>query len=334
MDWVGLLLIPIIKGLIILLLLMTATAYLTLFERKLLGRFQIRYGPNRAGTYGLLQPLADAVKLFFKEEVVPGHVDKPVYLLAPMLAMVPALALFAVVPLGPPIHLFGREIPLHMGDVNVGVLYVLAIGSVGTYGVMLAGWASNNNYSLLGAMRSSAQMISYELPMGLFVVSLVLISGTMSVAQIVENGRPLWAWIWLLLALPFYFITVLAETNRSPFDFPETENELIAGYQVEYGGFKFAMFYVSEYLHMITTSGVVATFFLGGWKGPFAAQFPLLGVVYLAVKILFILFLFVWVRASLPRVRYDQLMNFGWKYLLPFSILYLAITAILVVMLG
>ncbi len=334
MDWVGLLVIPIIKGLIILFLLLTGTAYLTLFERKLLGRFQVRYGPNRVGPYGLLQPLADAVKLFFKEEVVPGHVDRPVYLLAPLLTLVPALALFAVVPLGPPIHLFGREIPLHMGDVNVAVLYVLAISSLGTYGVMLAGWSSNNNYSLLGAMRTSAQMISYELPMGLFMVSLVLISGTMSVSRIVAEGRPLWAWVWLLLGLPFFFITVLAETNRSPFDFPETENELIAGYQVEYGGFKFAIFYVSEYLHMITASGVVASLFLGGWQGPFATRFPLLGVLYLIIKIVFLLFVFIWVRASLPRVRYDQLMNLGWKVLLPLSLIYLAVTAVLVVILG
>ncbi len=334
MDWIGLILVPFIKGIVILLILLTGTAYLTLFERKLIARFQVRLGPNRAGPYGILQPLADAVKLFLKEEVIPGHVNKPVYLLAPMLAMIPALALFAVVPLGPDIELFGRRIPLHMGDINVGVLYIVAIASVGTYGVMLAGWASNNNYSLLGAMRTSAQMISYELPMGVFIASLLLITGTMSVVQTVENPRPLWAWIWLWLGFPFYFITVLAETNRAPFDLPETENELIAGYQTEYGGFKFAIFYISEYLHMLTSSAVVATLFFGGWRGPFAEQFPLLGLVYLALKTVFVLFLFVWVRASVPRVRYDQLMSFGWKYLLPLSLVYLAITAVLVVMLG
>ncbi len=334
MDWMGLVVIPLIKGVVILAILLTATAYLTLFERKLIARFQVRLGPNRAGPYGILQPLADAVKLFLKEEVIPQHVNKPVYLLAPMLAMIPALALFAVVPLGPSIHLFGREIPLHMGDVNVGVLYIMAIASVGTYGVMLAGWSSNNNYSLLGAMRTSAQMLSYELSMGVFIASVILLSGTMSVVQIVEQGRPLWAWIWLWLAFPFYFITVLAETNRAPFDLPETENELIAGYQTEYGGFKFAVFYVSEYLHMLTSSAVVATLFFGGWKGPLATQYHLLGFVYLAIKVIFVLFLFVWVRASMPRVRYDQLMSFGWKYLLPLSLIYLAVTAVLVVTLG
>ncbi len=335
MDWVDLVLIPVIKGALILFILLTATAYLTLFERKLIARFQVRLGPNRAGPYGFLQPLADAVKLFFKEEVIPGHVNKPVYLLAPVLAMIPAIALFAVVPLGPDIHLFGRRIPLHMGaDINVAVLYILAIASVGTYGVMLAGWASNNNYSLLGAMRTSAQMISYELPMGIIVASLLLITGTMNVVQIVEQPRPWWAWVWLLLGFPLYFITMLAESNRAPFDFPETENELIAGYQTEYGGFKFAMFYISEYLHMLTSSAVAATLFFAGWRGPFVDQIPLLAPVYLILKTLFVLFLYVWVRASIPRLRYDQLMAFGWKYLLPWSLLYLAVTAVLVVLFG
>ena len=334
MDWVGLVLIPVVKGLVIILVLLTATAYLTLFERKLVARFQVRYGPNRAGKYGILQPMADAVKLMMKEDLVPKHVDKPVYLLAPLLAMIPALAIFAVVPLGPNLHLFGYTIPLHMGDINVGLLYILAVASVGTYGVMLAGWSSNNNYSLLGALRTSAQMISYELPMGLFLISVLLISGSLSLVQIVNQPRPLWAWIWLWLAFPLFFICVLAETNRSPFDLPETENELIAGYQTEYGGFKFAIFYVSEYLHMITTSGIVVTLFFGGWRGPFVGQWPFLSVIYLALKIVAVLFLFIWVRASVPRVRYDQLMNFGWKYLLPISLMYLAVTALLVVMVG
>ena len=334
MDWIGLIVIPVIKGIIILLGLLAATAYLTLFERKLVARFQIRYGPNRAGKYGILQPLADAGKLMLKEEIIPGHVDKPVYLLAPILAMVPAFAIFAVVPIGPDLHLFGRVIPLHMGDVNVALLYVAAVASVGTYGVMLAGWASNNNYSLLGALRTSAQMISYELPMGIMVASLLIITGTLSLVQIVHGPRPLWAWIWLWLGFPFYFICALAETNRSPFDLPETENELVAGYQTEYGGIKFALFYLSEYLHMITSSAIMATLFFGGWRGPFVDQLPFLSVIYLGIKIVLLLFLFVWVRSSIPRVRYDQLMNFGWRYLLPMSLIYLAITAILVVMLG
>lgn len=334
MDWIDLIVIPVIKGIILLLVLLTSTAYLTYGERKLVARFQVRLGPNRAGKFGVLQPLADVVKLMFKEEVVPSHVDKVVYLLAPILAVVPAFAIFAVVPIGPDLQLFGRTISLHMGDINVGLLYVLSIASVSTYGVMLAGWSSNNNYSLLGALRTSAQMISYELPMGIFLVSLLLISGSLSLVEIMGNPRPLWAWIWLWIAFPFYFICMLAETNRSPFDLPETENELVAGYQTEYGGIKFGLFYLSEYLHMITTSAVMATLFFGGWRGPFVDQFPVLSIVYLSIKILALLFLFIWVRASIPRVRYDQLMKFGWKYLLPIALIYLAITAVLVLVLG
>ena len=334
MDWIDLIVIPVIKGIILLLLLLTSTAYLTYGERKLVARFQVRLGPNRAGKFGILQPLADVVKLMFKEEVVPGHVDKFVYLLAPILAVVPAFAIFAVVPIGPDLHLFGRTISLHMADINVGLLYVLSIASVSTYGVMLAGWSSNNNYSLLGALRTSAQMISYELPMGVLLVSLLLISGSLSLVEIMSAPRPLWAWIWLWIAFPFYFICMLAETNRSPFDLPETENELVAGYQTEYGGIKFGLFYLSEYLHMITTSAVMATLFFGGWRGPFVDQFPILSIVYLSIKILALLFLFIWVRASIPRVRYDQLMKFGWKYLLPIALIYLAITAVLVLALG
>lgn len=334
MDWIDLIVIPVIKGIILLLVLLTSTAYLTYGERKLVARFQVRLGPNRAGKFGVLQPLADVVKLMFKEEVVPSHVDKVVYLLAPILAVVPAFAVFAVVPIGPDVQIFGRTISLHMADINVGLLYVLSIASVSTYGVMLAGWSSNNNYSLLGALRTSAQMISYELPMGIFLVSLLLISGSLSLVEIISNPRPLWAWIWLWIAFPFYFICMLAEANRSPFDLPETENELVAGYQTEYGGIKFGLFYLSEYLHMITTSAVMATLFFGGWRGPFVDQFPILSIVYLSIKILALLFLFIWVRASIPRVRYDQLMKFGWKYLLPIALIYLAITAVLVLVLG
>jgi NADH-quinone oxidoreductase subunit H len=211
---------------------------------------------------------------------------------------------------------------------------VLSVASVNTYGIMLAGWSSNNNFSLLGALRTSAQMISYELPMGLFLVSVLLVSGSLSLVNIMMDPRPLWGWIWLWVAFPFYFICMLAETNRSPFDLPETENELVAGYQTEYGGIKFGLFYLSEYLHMITTSAMMATIFFGGWRGPFVEQLPILAIPYLAIKILILLFLFIWVRASVPRVRYDQLMSFGWKYLLPIALAYLAITAVLVLILG
>lgn len=334
MDFVGHLLIPTVKSLIMILALLTGFAYLTYYERKLVARFQVRYGPNRAGPFGLLQPLADALKAIFKEEIVPSHVDKAVYLLAPALSLVPALMAFAVVPVGPDIQLFGRTISLSIADLNVGLLYIFAISSIGAYGVVLAGWSSNNKYSMLGALRTSAQMISYELPMGIFLVSLLILAGSLNLKEIVLASRPWYIWVWVWLAFPPFFICMLAETNRSPFDLPETENELVAGYQTEYGGIKFALFFMSEYIHMITASAVMATLFFGGWRGPFVDEVPILGMVWLAVKIFLILFLFIWVRASVPRVRYDQLMGFCWKFLLPLSLVYLAGTAVIAVAMG
>jgi NADH-quinone oxidoreductase subunit H len=330
MDWIANLVIPLVKSVVLIVALLTGFAYLTYYERKLVARFQVRYGPNRAGPLGLLQPVADAVKAIFKEEIIPSRVDKAVYLLAPALSLIPALIAFAVVPLGPSLRLFGREIALHIADVNVGLLYVFAVAGMGTYGIVLAGWSSNNKYSMLGALRTSAQMISYELPMGVILVSLVLLSGSLSLMQIVNTPRPWYIWLWVWLAFPFFFICALAETNRSPFDLPETENELVAGYQTEYGGIKFALFYMAEYLNMITSSAVMATLFFGGWRGPFVDRFPLLGVVYITLKVILILFLFIWVRASIPRVRYDQLMGFCWKYLFEIALVYMAITAVLV----
>ncbi|MCC7354326.1 MAG: NADH-quinone oxidoreductase subunit H, partial [Anaerolineae bacterium] len=242
MDWLANLVIPLVKSVILIVALLTAFAYLTYYERKLVARFQVRYGPNRAGPLGLLQPVADAIKAIFKEEIIPTHVDKVVYVLAPALSLIPALIAFAVVPIGPSIRIFGREIALHVADVNVALLYVLAVAGMGTYGIVLAGWSSNNKYSILGALRTSAQMVSYELPMGTILVSLVLLTGSLSLTEIVSAPRPWYIWLWVWLAFPFFFICALAETNRSPFDLPETENELVAGYQTEYGGIKFALF--------------------------------------------------------------------------------------------
>lgn len=330
MDWLANLVIPLVKSVILIVALLTAFAYLTYYERKLVARFQVRYGPNRAGPLGLLQPVADAIKAIFKEEIIPTHVDKVVYVLAPALSLIPALIAFAVVPIGPSIRIFGREIALHVADVNVALLYVLAVAGMGTYGIVLAGWSSNNKYSILGALRTSAQMVSYELPMGTILVSLVLLTGSLSLTEIVSAPRPWYIWLWVWLAFPFFFICALAETNRSPFDLPETENELVAGYQTEYGGIKFALFYMAEYINMITSSAVMATLFFGGWRGPFVDQFPLLGVVYITVKVILILGLFVWVRASIPRVRYDQLMSFCWKYLFEIALVYMAVTAVIV----
>ncbi len=344
MDWTNLILIPAIKSVVLIIVLLTAFAYLTLFERKVLGRLQLRYGPNRAWRFGLGHPIADALKMIFKEEMIPGHVDKIVYLLGPALAIVPALAIFAVVPVGSTLHLFGRDIPLVVADVNVGLLYVLAMAGVGTYGIILGGWASNNKYSLLGALRTSSQMLSYELPMGVLLIAFLLLVGraasmtpnmpdAMSLAQLVERPMPWYYRLWILAAFPFYFTTVLAETARSPFDLPETENELVAGYQTEYGGIKFALYYMSEYLHMIAASGVMVTLFFGGWRGPFVDRVPILGLAYFAAKVLAMIFLFVWVRASIPRIRYDQLLKFCWTFLFPLSLVYMVITAVMVVLL-
>jgi NADH-quinone oxidoreductase subunit H len=333
MDWIDLILIPAIKSLVFILILLGGFAYLTLVERKLIGRFQLRIGPNRAWKFGLGHPIADAIKMIFKEETIPSYTDKVLFVLGPALAIVPALVMFAVVPIGPDIVLFGRTISLGVADINVALLYVLAIGGLGTYGIVLGGWASNNKYSLLGALRTSSQMLAYELPMGLFLLSIVLVTGTLSLTQIVNQALPWYFRLWIILAFPFFFITTLAETNRSPFDFPETENELVAGFQTEYGSIKFALYYMTEYLHMIVASGVIISLFFGGYRGPFVDQFPLLGPVYFVAKVLAMIFLFIWVRSSLPRVRYDQLMKLCWTFLTPLALIYLAITAVIVVLL-
>jgi NADH-quinone oxidoreductase subunit H len=335
MDWLNLVIIPAVKSIVLIVVLLGGFSYLTLFERKVVGRFQLRYGPNRAGPYGIGQPIADAVKMLMKEEIIPGHVDRLVYLLGPLLALVPALAIFAVVPVAPDLSLFGHPVNMWVANVNVGLLYVLAIAGISTYGIVLGGWASNNKYSLLGALRAGSQMLSYELPMGIMLVAILLMARSLSLVDIIDAQAswPWYYWVWIWLLFPFFFITTLAETNRSPFDLPETENELVGGYQTEYGGIKFALYYMAEYLHMISSGAIVVTLFFGGWRGPFAAQLPLLGLVYFVIKVLAIIFLFIWVRASLPRIRYDQLLRFCWTFLFPLSLVYLAITAVGVVFL-
>jgi NADH-quinone oxidoreductase subunit H len=338
MDWINLALVPAIMSLVLIIVLLTGFAYLTWVERKLLGRFHLRIGPNRAFKFGLGHPIADAFKMIFKEEFIPRQADKVLFVLGPALAIVPALLIFAVVPVAPSLNLFGFRLPWQgsavvVSDINVGLLYVLAVAGLGTYGIILGGWASNSKYSLLGALRTSAQMLSYELPAGILLVSIVLVTGTLSLVQTVT--APL-AWYfrgWILLAFPFYFITMLAETNRSPFDFPETENELVAGFQTEYSSIKFALYYMTEYLHMLAASAVAVVLFFGGWKGPFVDKFPILGFGYFAAKVLVLIFLYIWVRASLPRLRYDQLLKFCWTFLFPFSLVYLAITAAGVILL-
>lgn len=326
MDWLNLVVFPVLRSVVLIVVLLTGFAYLTWYERKLLARFHARYGPNRAGTFGLLQPVADAVKAVFKEEIIPRHVDRWIYLLAPMLALMPALVIWAVIPVA-------KGVPA-IADVNIGFLWILAIAGVESYGIILAGWSSNNNYSLLGALRSSAQMISYELPLGIFLVSVLILAGGFSLVSLVETPRAWWEWLWLWAMFPFFFICILAETNRSPFDLPETENELVAGFQTEYGGIKFALFFMAEYINMITTSTIMATLFFGGYKLPFGllGDIVWLGPFVLAAKVILLLFLFIWVRASIGRPRYDQLMHFAWKFLLPLSIGYMIVTAILAVL--
>lgn len=322
MDWLNLIVMPALRSLALIIVLLTGFAYLTWYERKLLARFHVRYGPNRAGKFGLLQPVADAVKAVFKEEIIPNHVDRWVYIIGPMLALMPALVIWAVIPVA-------KGVPA-IADVNIGFLWILAIAGVESYGIILAGWSSNNNYSLLGALRSSAQMISYELPLGMFLVSILILAGGFSLVSLVETPRAWWEWLWLWAMFPLFYICILAETNRSPFDLPETENELVAGFQTEYGGIKFALFFMAEYINMITTSAIMATLFFGGYKLPFGlfSDVIWLGPFVLAAKVIILLFIFIWVRASIGRPRYDQLMGFTWKVLLPISLAYMIITAI------
>jgi NADH-quinone oxidoreductase subunit H len=335
MDWIAWVLIPLVKALVLLVLLLTAFAYLSYVERKLVARFHVRYGPNRAGPFGLLQPLADALKMLFKEEIIPRHVDKLSYLAAPAMVVVPALLVWAVIPISNlSFRIFGYEITFYLTDLHVGLLYVLAVAELGTYGIVVGGWSSNNKYALLGALRTSSQMLSYTLPMGVALLSMVTIAGSFSLVDIVNAQRGLWFIVLQPLGFLIYFIAGLAETNRSPFDLPETENELVAGFVTEYGGMKFALFYMGEYINMITISALATTFFLGGWWGPFVEQLPLLGPFYFILKVAVMIFLIIWVRASLPRVRYDQLMRFCWKFLLPLALVNLMVTATAVAIWG
>jgi NADH-quinone oxidoreductase subunit H len=320
---------------------MLGFAVMTLVERKLVARFTLRYGPNRAGKYGLFQPIADMFKMFFKEEVIPGHVNRLVYVMAPGISLVPAIIAFAVVPLAsePFTIPFTEQMlgtPLiitpWVADVNVGLLYILAIGSLGTYGVVLGGWASNNKYSLLGGLRTSAQMLSYELPMGAALLSVVLVVGTLRMTEIVEWQSGWFGFRWFLFLQPIafliFFISGLAEAGRSPFDLPETENELIGGFATEYGGMKFGLFFGAEYIHTVVLSTITATLFLGGWSGPLAQTIPFLGFFYFFAKVAVVIFVIIWIRASIPRVRFDKMMRFCWKFLLPLGIINLAVTVL------
>jgi len=316
-----------VKSAVLIFLLLTTFAYMTLLERKLLGKFQVRYGPNRVGPFGLLQPLADGVKLLFKENFRPAQVDVIIYLVAPMITMVTSLFVYAVIPFGPEVSLFGRRFTLYLADVNVGILLILAASSIGVYGIILGGWSSNSKYSLLGSLRSGAQLISYELALGLAVIAVVLTAGTLSLVEIVEAQRRLWFVALQPVGFLIFLVAAVAETNRAPFDLPEAEQELVAGYQTEYGGFKFAMFYFGEYIGIVTMSALATTLFWGGWNGPLLPP-----VVWFALKSFVFIFFFIWLRATMPRVRHDQLMAFGWKFLVPVGLLNIVVTSLLVLL--
>jgi NADH-quinone oxidoreductase subunit H len=333
-----------LKVIVVTVVLLTGVAYTVLLERKLVGRIQNRWGPSRVGPFGLLQPLADGAKLFLKEDIMPTAVYRPLYLFAPIIALACALISIAVVPFGSPtvtgpggFHLF------EISDINIGLLVILGITSIGVYGIALSGWSSNNKYSLLGSLRSSAQLISYELALGLSLVGVVLRAGSLNLRQIVENQGAHGFLSWNLfggfqfVAFFIYLMSAYAETNRSPFDLPEAESELTAGYHTEYSSMKFAMFFMAEYANMIMVGCVATLMFLGGWTSPFGDLIPLpqniviqslLPIFWFVLKVFSFLFLYVWVRGTLPRFRYDQLMNFGWCYLMPLAILNIVATSL------
>jgi NADH-quinone oxidoreductase subunit H len=337
-----------IVGFIITLAVITGFAYTTLLERKLLARFQARVGPNRAGYIplprrgraekkllaGIMQPAADAVKLFLKEDSTPAKADKLVYNLAPMLAVIPAILILGVIPWAGEISIFGVEFTPYFAIVpglNVAALYLLSITSIGVYGVVLAGWSSNSKYAVLGGIRTTAQMVSYELALGLSILIPVMLADSMDLGKIVEAQRGGWFFIQFV-ALFVFGVAALAEMQRAPFDLLEAEQELSAGYMVEYGGMRFGMFFMAEYMAMVSFSAIAATLFLGGYRGPFVDQVPALGFLYMILKIILGLCLMVWIRATLPRFRYDQLMSFGWKWLLPVSVLNFIATGVFIVL--
>ncbi|HTX17964.1 MAG TPA: NADH-quinone oxidoreductase subunit NuoH [Bacteroidota bacterium] len=333
---------PLAKIVFVVLVNLTTVAYLVYIERRMSAFMQNRIGPNRVGPAGLFQPVADIVKLFLKEDIVPTAANKFVHSLAPLISLTVAMTTFAVIPFGNVIHLFGRDIKLMIADVNVGILYILALSSLGVYGITLSGWSSNNKYSLLGGLRSSAQMISYELSMGLSIIGVLMIAGTLRLDKIVESQAH---GMWYFWRTPISFITFVvasfAETNRLPFDLPEAEPELVGGYHTEYSGMKFGLFFLAEYANMITASAIITTLYLGGWQCPLVGHIgisplvvALLQVVAFMLKVGVVLLFFIVVRWTIPRFRYDQLMNIGWKIMLPLSIANILVTGLVMLING
>ncbi len=344
-PWIAFLVVPLVKIVVILLVVILMAAYLSYFERKILAYMQIRIGPNRVGPRGWLQPIADALKLFVKEDIIPSRAEKFVYIVAPALITAPALVVFSVIPFGADTTFFGllkQPIPPYLTDINIGILFILGVSSVGVYGVILGGWASNNKFSLMGGLRSAAQLVSYEVPMGFSVIAVLLMAGSLSMVKIVEAQKQAGVWFIFpgIVAFFIYFVCGIAETNRNPFDLPEAESELVAGFHTEYSGMKWAFYFLAEYANMVVISSVATVLFLGGWLRPFpnVAALAFLDVIppfiWFAAKVGFFLFCYIWFRGTFPRYRFDQLMALGWKVLLPVSLANLLVVALGVLLMG
>jgi NADH-quinone oxidoreductase subunit H len=326
----------IVKVVVVFAVLMGVVAYLTLAERKILGRIQVRYGPNRVGPFGLFQPIADGIKAFFKEDVVPARADQTLFVIAPMISITAAISLFAVIPFGQYIDFLGRRISFTIANLDIGLLYVFAVASLGEYGVVLGGWSSYNKYGLMGALRAAAQMISYEIALALSVMGVLMISGTLNLVEIVQQQV---GWHWnafyhfQFFPFIFYIVCALAEINRTPFDMPEAEAELACGFNIEYSSMKFALFFMAEYAHLVAVCAIATTLFLGGWDGPFNLP-PALSWVWFAAKTGILVYFFIWQRGTFPRLRYDQIMRFGWKFLLPLTLANIFGTGLYMVLTG
>ena len=327
------LLFMIVKIVVVFVALLLSVAYMTWLERKVLGHMQSRLGPHRVGMNGLLQPIADGIKLFFKEDVIVTAADKVVYHLAPFIIVSTALLTVAVIPFGDSVKIFNHDIPLRIADINIGLLYIFALSSLGVYGIVLAGWSSNNKYALMGGLRSAAQMVSYELPLGLATIGVLMQSESLSLAKIVQaQATQGWFFLPQFIGFLIFFICAVAECNRTPFDLPEAEGELVAGFHIEYSSMKFALFFMAEYASVILMSALIVTLFFGGWLGPGFIPCPAwCGPIWFGIKVFIFSFIFIWLRATFPRFRYDQLMKFGWKVLFPLSIINIAVTAVVMI---
>lgn len=334
------LVIPLLKILIVLNAILVAVTFMVLLERKVIAWAQVRLGPMRVGPHGILQPIADVIKLMIKEDITPVKADRWIFTIAPMLVLVPALVMFSVIPFGESASLFGREVTLYIADINVGLLYIVAVASIGVYGIILAGWSSNSKYPLLAGLRASAQLISYEVAVTMALVSMIISAGTLSMVGIVNAQANQGVWYLFIQPVAFFvfFVGGLAETNRAPFDMPEAEQELTGGFHTEYSGMRFALFFLAEYANMIVVSTVATTLFLGGWLRPFpnVEALAFLGILpgwcWFLLKTFVFLYIFLWIRATLPRYRYDQLMRIGWKVLIPLAIANIVVSGIFKVM--